>query len=89
VYRWQRDHFPKRFSFIIDFPHWVLTTVGLNYLCGAFMLVTYDQCMSAWGSVYFLPHLTVLGMVIFSETVGRNAARKKRLAEKRDESKAQ
>jgi hypothetical protein len=53
------------------------------------MLVTYDQCMAAWGSVYFLPHLTVLGMVIFSETVGRDAARRKRLAEKRDESKAQ
>lgn len=83
VYRWQRDHFPRRWSFLIDFPHWVLTTVGLNYLCGAFMLVTYDQCMAAWGSVYFLPHLTVLGMVIFSETVGRRAARRKRAAEKR------
>ena len=38
------------------------------------MLVTYEQCMNAWGSVYFLPHLTVLFMVVFSETVGRSAA---------------
>ena len=88
VYRWQRDHFSKRWSFLIDFPHWALTTVGLNYLCGAFMLVTYEQCMNAWGSVYFLPHLTVLLMVVFSETVGRSAARRKRSAEKRSEAKA-
>ena len=65
-----------------------MTTVGLNYLCGAFMLVTYEQCMNAWGSVYFLPHLTVLLMVVFSETVGRSAARRKRSAEKRGEAKA-
>jgi len=85
VYRWQRDNWPSRWNFVLDFPHWVLTTVGLNYLCGAFMLVTYEQCMAAWGSVYFIPHLVVVGMVIFGETVGKAAAkRKKRNAAKAD-----
>ena len=93
VYRWQRDNFPKKWNFILDFPHWVLTTVGLNYLCGAFMLVTYDQCMSAWGSVYFIPHFTVLGMVLFSETIGSVAAikmkKRDRAAAKELETKTQ
>jgi lysophospholipid acyltransferase len=84
VYRWQKDQktVPKKMMWALDFPLWVLTTVGLNYLCGAFMLVTYDQCMNAWGSVYFIPHLTVLGMVFFSETVGRAAAASAKKAKK-------
>ena len=68
MFRWQRAHWPRRWNFLIDFPHWLLTTVGLNYLCGAFMLVTYEQCMAAWGSVYFIPHWIVLFMLVFGET---------------------
>ena len=41
MFRWQRAHWPRRWNFVLDFPHWLLTTVGLNYLCGAFMLVTH------------------------------------------------
>ena len=70
VFRWQREHFPKKWNFVIDGPHWLLTTVGLNYLCAAFMLVTYEQCMGAWRSVYFLPHLAVVAMCIFGEVFG-------------------
>ena len=41
--------------------------------------------MAAGGSVYFIPHLVVVGMVIFGETVGKAAAkRKKRNAAKAD-----
>ncbi len=67
MFRWQRANWPRRWSAVIDFPHWLLTTVGLNYLCGAFMLVTYEQCMAAWGSVYFIPHWIVLFMLVFGE----------------------
>ena len=69
MFRWQRAHWPRRWNFVLDFPHWLLTTVGLNYLCGAFMLVTYEQCMAAWGSVYFIPHWIVLFMLVFGETL--------------------
>jgi lysophospholipid acyltransferase len=34
------------------------------------MLVTYEQCMGAWRSVYFLPHLAVVAMCIFGEVFG-------------------
>jgi lysophospholipid acyltransferase len=34
MFRWQRANWPRRWIAIIDFPHWLLTTVGLNYLCG-------------------------------------------------------
>ena len=68
MFRWQRAHWPRRWNFVLDFPHWLLMTVGLNYLCGAFMLVTYEQCMAAWGSVYFIPHWIVLFMLVFGET---------------------
>jgi hypothetical protein len=29
------------------------------------MLVTYEHCMGAWGSVYFIPHICVVSMCIF------------------------
>lgn len=81
VYRWQRDNWPKRWSWIIDVPHWVLTTVGLNYLCAAFMLVTYEQCMAAWGSVYFIPHLIIIFMCVFGEVFGGKKKQKKAISE--------
>ena len=63
--------------------------MGLNYLCGAFMLVTYRQCVDAWRSVYFLPHLIVLAMVAFGEVVGNKAVRRaKRRAEEEAKKKA-
>ena len=90
VWRWQRACWPRGYlDWVISFPHWVLTTVGLNYLCGAFMLVTYRQCVDAWRSVYFLPHLIVLAMVAFGELVGNKAVRRaKRRAEEEAKKKA-
>ena len=28
IFRWQRENWPKKWSWVIDVPHWVLTTVG-------------------------------------------------------------
>ena len=72
VYRWQSKHWlfsRAPASWLISLPHWLLATVGLNYLCGAFMLVTFRQCVDAWASVYFLPHLIIVAMVIFGRVV--------------------
>jgi len=82
VFRWQRENWPKKFSWVIDFPHWLLTTVGLNYLCASFMLVTYEQCVGAWGSVYFIPHLTVVGMCIFGAVMDTGKKKKPSLSKK-------
>ena len=32
VYRWQRDNWPARWNFVLDFPHWVLTTLSLIHI---------------------------------------------------------
>ena len=82
IFRWQRDNWPKKWSWVIDFPHWLLTTFGLNYLCVAFMLVTYDQCVAAWASLYFIPHFIILGMCVFGEVMNRKK-KAKRVAEKK------
>ena len=45
MFRWQRANWPRRWSAMIDFPHWLLTTVGDSL--GRYLNVSRDAVAAA------------------------------------------
>jgi len=64
IYRLQVHRVPKRFHNFVNVPHWFVTQFGLNYLCAAFILIDYKECLTAWGSVYYWAHWALAFMII-------------------------
>lgn len=76
IYRLQMHRVPKAYHVFIDVPHWFITQFGLNYLCAAFILIDYKDCLNAWGSVYYWAHWTLAFMIVIGSLFGPKAKSK-------------
>lgn len=52
---------------VSSWPWWALkvflTKQGLDFLAMAFLWLTWNECIAAWASVYYLPLLYMIGML--------------------------
>lgn len=65
MYRWRTRAVPAKYRLLVDVPLWMMTSLTLNHLVAAFMLVQGRQCLDAWASVNYVAHVGIVVMLAF------------------------
>lgn len=64
-----RNRLPPSRTPLFDWVHWFLKMRAFDYMCMGFILLSYEETVRYWRSVYFVMHVVTLGFALLGHAL--------------------